>query len=39
MLGKPGDRAVMKQSGHKTAKSLDRYVRPEFGENAAKNLR
>jgi integrase len=38
MLGKAGDRAVMRQSGHKSTKSLDRYVRPEFGDNAANSL-
>jgi integrase len=38
MLGKAGDRAVMDQSGHKSARSLERYERPEFGANAAKSL-
>jgi hypothetical protein len=36
--GRASDRAVMEQSGHKSLKSLDRYVRLEFSENAATSL-
>jgi integrase len=36
--GRASDRAVMKQSGHTSLKSLDRYVRLEFSENAAASL-
>lgn len=37
VLGKVGARAVMRHSGHKDAKSFERYVRPEFGDDNVAN--
>jgi hypothetical protein len=37
-INKASDRSIMAQTSHRSRKSLDRYIRPEFGENAAAKL-
>lgn len=37
-LNKATDAEIMQQTSHRSRKSLDRYIRPGFGENAAAKL-